>query len=211
MKIEAFANAFPAEVKPILNKSCYRDKTLDEMSFTALTTLLDEVRVAVCNRPNAKGSLSNLGGEALLKTMEQAAAWTPLKLQGLTSLARDEDWQAINKECAIEYFGGMGYMPPWARWIFITLSQCWRLHEANSAMQREQENGNAQANSNTLSIDNNLQNIFKRKRTTEEDISAENIKRMRAEDKQAELEGIDITNSDMEEEDDEEDDGDFVP
>ena len=52
----------------------------------------------------------------------------------------------------------------------------------------------------TLSIDNNLQNIFKRKRTTEEDISAENIKRMRAEDKQAELEGIDITNSDMEEE-----------
>ena len=34
---------------------------------------------------------------------------------------------------------------------------------------------------------------------------------MRAEDKQAELEGIDITNSDMEEDSDEEEDEDFVP
>ena len=50
------------------------------MTFTALTTLLDEVRVAVCNRPNTKGSLSNLGGETLLKTMEQARGMDTSKI-----------------------------------------------------------------------------------------------------------------------------------
>jgi len=139
--LHVLSDSFPEVAKRVM-----KDKTPDDYEDEGeANTAIKDIRYlqGIKSGTNINMWLGGIG----LSTMEDIAVnFTPLKLQGLSNLSLDPEFQELWKEVSIDYMT-LKYLDPKARLLMYLTKSAYILHHMNSGLQNGRTQ-NVPANSN---------------------------------------------------------------
>lgn len=130
-KARDYLRTFPTKLEDFANEERY---PIDDLSLEELKLMIDEIRLSLGMR-NSVGLITTGAVKAVAVVEHVAVNYTPLKVQGLTSiLASNDEWNDCLKEIALES-GGLEFLSPTKRLALITGMSVLQLHQLNSTVQ----------------------------------------------------------------------------
>lgn len=123
LKLRAYLSAFPEVLKPVLG-----NQDLEKITLKELKGLLLDVKFTVACKNMCK--VNTWSAEGLLSILEGfLEAFTPIRAQGLHTLALDPDFIDVVKEITLEHMDFM-YSRPELRALFLICNKLCTLHFA---------------------------------------------------------------------------------
>ena len=127
-KVRDYLRTFPSKLEDFADPERY---PVEDMSLTDLKLMIDEMRLSLGTR-NSIGLVTTGAVKTLAVAGHIAVNYTPLKVQGITTvLASNEEWTDTLKEMALES-GGLEFLSPWKRCALITGMAFLQVHQMNS-------------------------------------------------------------------------------